>query len=315
MLRYLGRQLLSMVVLLLLSSIIIYGSMYLAPGSATAVLFGNHTVLPAVRRAVELQYHLNQPFPVQYWDWLRGVLHGDFGTSIALRTPVSQRIGAAAPTTIFLVVYASLLITVAGVALGVASALGGRKLDGAIMTLTNVGTSIPTFVAAIVLMQIFSLDLGWLPVLGGGSGFLGRLQHLTLPAVALALWAAAYLTRVTRTSMRDELRGDQVATARARGLRESIVIRRHVFRNALLPIVTVSGLQVAGLIAGTIIVEQAFGLGGLGQLLLTAVEQKDFATVQAVSLILVAAFVIVNTLVDIAYTVLDPRIRLGLRDA
>jgi len=313
--RYLGRQLLSMVVLLLLSSVIIYGSMYLAPGSATAVLFGSHTVAPAVRRAVELQYHLNQPFPVQYWDWLRGVLHGDFGTSIALRTPVSQRISAAAPTTIFLVVYASLLITVAGVALGVASALGGRKLDGAIMALTNVGTSIPTFVAAIVLMQVFSLDLRWFPVLGGGSGFFGRIQHLTLPAVALALWAAAYLTRVTRTSMRDELRGDQVVTARARGLRESLVIRRHVFRNALLPIVTVSGLQVAGLIAGTIIVEQAFGLNGLGQLLLTAVEQKDFATVQAVSLILVAAFVIVNTLVDIAYTVLDPRIRLGLREA
>ena len=315
MLRYLGRQLLSMVVLLLLSSIIIYGSMYLAPGSATDVLFGDHTVLPAVRRAVELQYHLNQPFPVQYWDWLKGALHGDFGTSIALRTPVSQRIAAAAPTTIFLVIYASILITVGGVALGVASALGGRKLDGAIMALTNVGTSIPTFVAAIVLLQLFSLDLGWFPALGSGSGFFGRLQHLTLPAVALALWAAAYLTRVTRTSMRDELRGDQVATARARGLRESLVIRRHVFRNALLPIVTVSGLQVAGLIAGTIIVEQAFSLNGLGQLLLAAVGQKDFATVQAVSLILVAAFVIVNTCVDIAYTVLDPRIRLGLREA
>ncbi len=315
MLRYLSRQLVSVVVLLLLSSAVIYGSMFLAPGSADAVLFGNHTVLPAVRRAVDAQYHLNQPFLIQYWDWLTGAIHGNFGLSLALRTPVSQRLTAAAPTTIFLVVYASILITVVGVGLGVISALGGRKLDGAIMAITNVGTSIPTFVASIILLEVFALDLGWFPVLGAGSGFFGRLQHLTLPAVALAIWAVAYLTRVTRTSMRDELRGEHVATARARGLSDAVVIRRHVFRNALLPIVTVTGLQVAGLIAGTVIVEQAFGLNGLGQLLLTAVEQKDFATVQAVSLILVAAFVVVNTIVDIAYTTLDPRIRLGGRDA
>ncbi len=315
MLRYLGRQLLSMVILLLLSSVLIYGSLYLAPGSADAVLFGNHTVTPAVRHAVEAQYHLNQPFYVQYWDWLSGALQGNLGTSIAFRTPVSQRVAAAAPVTIYLVIYASILITIAGVGLGVASALGGRRLDATIMAVTNVGTSVPTFVAAILLLEFFSLKLGWFPSLGAGSGFFSRIQHLTLPAVALALWAAAYLTRVTRTSMRDELRGEHVATARARGLRNSLVIRRHVFRNALLPIVTVSGLQVAGLIAGTIIVEQAFGLNGLGQLLLTSVEQKDYATVQAVALILVGAFVVVNTLVDIAYTFLDPRIRLGLREA
>lgn len=313
--RYLVRQVASMLVLLLLSSLVIYGSIFLAPGSADAVLFGNHTVLPAVRHAVDAQYHLNQPFLVQYWDWLTGALHGNFGLSLALRTPVSQRLAAAAPTTIFLVVYASILITVVGIGLGILSALGGRKRDGAIMTITNVGTSIPTFVASIVLLEVFALDLHWFPVLGAGSGFLGRLQHLTLPAVALALWAVAYLTRVTRTSMRDELRGEHVATARARGLSEVVVIRRHVLRNAMLPIVTVTGLQVAGLIAGTIIVEQAFGLNGLGQLLLAAVEQKDFATVQAVTLILVAAFVIINTLVDITYTVLDPRIRLGGREA
>src|SRR5581483_3592074 len=175
-----------MFALLLISSLVIYGSMYLAPGSADAVLFGNHTVLPAVRKAVDAQYHLNSPFLVQYWDWLTGVLHGNFGLSLALRTPVSQRITAAAPVTLFLVAYATVLITVAGIGLGVISALGGRKLDGAIMTLTNIGTSVPTFVAAIILIEVFSLDLHLFPVLGAGSGFFGRLQHLTLPAVALA---------------------------------------------------------------------------------------------------------------------------------
>lgn len=314
MTRYLTRQLVSMVVLLLLSSVVIYGSLFLAPGSADAVLFGNHAVAPAIRKAVDAQYHLNQPFVVQYFDWLGGVLHGNLGLSIAFRTPVAERIAAAAPTTIFLVVYASLIITVAGVALGAISALAPGKVDAAIMALTNVGTSVPTFVAAIVLLEVFAVKLGWFPVLGPGSGFFGRLDHLTLPAIALALWAVAYLTRVTRTSMHGELGGEAVLTARARGLSERVVISRHVFRNALLPIVTVTGLQVAGLIAGTLIVEQAFGLQGLGQLLLASVEEKDFATVQAVSLILVSAFVVVNTLVDIAYTVLDPRIRLGRRD-
>lgn len=309
--RYLTRQVLALVALLLLSSFIIYGSMFLAPGSADAVLFGAHTVSPAVRAAVDQQYHLNDPFLVQYWDWLKNVVHGNFGTSLALRTPVSQRISTAAPTTIFLVVYASILITVVGVALGVISALRPGVLDGAIMAITNVGTAVPTFVAAIFLLAIFAVKLQWLPDYGAGSGFADRLDHLTLPAVALAFWAVAYLTRVTRVSMREELGSDPVNTAYARGLPRRTAIRRHAFRNALLPIVTVAGLQVAGLIAGTIIVEQAFGLNGLGALLLNAVQEKDFATVQAVSLILVAAFIIVNILVDITYTMLDPRIRLG----
>ena len=315
MARYAAHQLASMVALLLLSSIVIYGSLYLAPGSPDAVLFGNHTVLPSVRAAVDAQYHLNRPFLVQYWDWLVAALHGDFGLSIALRTPVSQRITAAAPTTVFLVAYSTVLITLAGLGLGMLSALGPRKLDSMIMAATNVGTSVPSFVAATILLDVFAVRLRWFPVLGAGSGFWGHLYHLTLPAVALALWLVAYLTRVTRTSMRDELRGEHVATAQARGLRQSVVVRRHVFRNALLPISTVTGLQVAGLIAGTIVVEQAFGLNGLGGLLLASVEQKDFATVQAVSLILISAFVVVNTLVDIAYTALDPRIRLGRREA
>lgn len=315
MARYLIRQFVSMVVLLLLSSILIYGSLYLAPGSAIAVLFGNHTVPAAIREAVEAQYHLNQPFVIQYLDWLGGVLHGNFGQSIAFQTPVSQRLAAAAPTTVFLVLYASVIITIAGVVLGVISALVPRWIDAVIMAVTNVGTAVPTFVAAIVLLSVFAVRLHWFPALGPGSGFFGQLDHLTLPAISLALWAVAYLTRVTRTSMRDELGSDPVLTARARGLPERTVVARHVFRNALLPIVTVTGLQIAGLIAGTVIVEQAYGLEGIGQLLLTSVEDKDFATVQACSLILVGAFVVVNTLVDIAYTALDPRILLGRRDA
>jgi peptide/nickel transport system permease protein len=313
--RFLARQLLGMVVLLLVSSVVIYGSLYLAPGSADAVLFGNHTVSPAVRAAVDAQFHLNRSFPVQYWYWLTDALRGNLGMSVALRSSVALRISAAAGTTIFLVLYSAVLITVAGILLGVVSALAPRTVDSTIMAITNIGTAVPPFVASIVLLAVFAVKLRWFPAIGPGTGFTGRLDHLTLPAIALALSSVAYLTRVTRVSMGDELIGDQVLTAHSRGLRTSVVVRRHVFRNALLPIVTVSGLQVAGLIAGTVIVEQAFGLNGLGQLLVTSVEQKDFATVQAVSLILVSAFIVVNTLVDITYTFLDPRIRLGGRTA
>jgi peptide/nickel transport system permease protein len=311
MTRYLTRQLISMVVLLLLTSFVIYGSLFLAPGSPDSVLFGAHTVSPAVRAAVNRQYHLNDPFLVQYWDWLTNLLKGNFGTSITYRTPVSLRLASSAPVTIYLVLYSSVLIIVSGIGLGVLSALRPGKLDTIIMAATNVGTAVPTFVAGIVLLALFGVKLNWFPVYGDGSGFFSRLHHLTLPAVALAFWAVAYMTRITRVSMREELRGDPVMTARSRGLSRRVVIQRHAFRNALIPVITVAGMQVAGLIAGTVIVEQVFGLNGLGQLLLSSVEAKDFATVQAVSLILVAAFIVVNTLVDITYTMLDPRIRLG----
>jgi len=145
-----------MVVLLLVTSFVIYGSLFLAPGTPDSVLFGAHTVSPAVRAAVNRQYHLNDPFLVQYWDWLTNVVRGKFGTSITLRTPVSQRIRTAAPITIFLVIYASILIVVAGISLGVLSALRPGKLDTVIMAVTNIGTAVPTFVAGIILLALFA---------------------------------------------------------------------------------------------------------------------------------------------------------------
>ena len=311
MTRLLVRQLLSLAGVLLVASFVIYAGMYVAPGSAESVLFGGHAVDPAVRAAIRAKYHLDDPFLVQYWHWLANVLHGDFGTSLAYHQPVSDRISATAVTTLLLVTYAAVLIVVFGVLFGVIAALRPGKVDSSLMALTNVGVAVPTFVAAILLISVFSVDLGWFPVYGSGEGFLDRLHHLTLPAVALAFWAVALLARVTRSSMRDELRTEHVETARARGLSSGTVVRRHVFRNALVPIVTVAGLEVAGLISGTVVVEQAFGLNGLGQLLITSVSQKDLPTVQAVCLILVAAFVTVNALVDIVYTLLDPRLRLS----
>jgi peptide/nickel transport system permease protein len=303
------RQLAQLALVLLVASFIIFACVYLTPGSPEQVLFGNRKVSEAARAAVRAQYHLDDPLLARYWYWLTGALHGDFGTSLAYREPVSVRISAAAPTSALLIAYASLLIVVLGVLLGALTALRPGKLDGFVLLVTNIGVAIPTFVASTLLISIFAVRLGWFPVFGAGDGLADQLWHLTLPAVALAIWAVALLTRVTRSAMREELRQEHVETARARGLAPRRVVRRHVLRNALIPISTVVGLQTAGLISGAVIVEQAFNLNGLGQLLITAVGQNDFATVQAVALLLVAAFVVVNAVIDLLYLVLDPRVR------
>jgi peptide/nickel transport system permease protein len=172
---------------------------------------------------------------------------------------------------------------------------------------------VPSFVAAIGLIWLFAVRLGWFPAIGSGTGLGGRIRHLALPAVALALAQLAYVARIARAASREELGREHVETARARGLAPSQIARRHVVRNAMIPILTVSGLTIAGLLATSVVVERAFNLDGLGSLLVDAVVRKDFAVVQAVSLLLVTAFVVVNTLVDLLYGVLDPRVRLDGR--
>jgi peptide/nickel transport system permease protein len=179
-----------------------------------------------------------------------------------------------------------------------------------VTVLASVGIAVPTFVAAMILIQVFALDLGWFPTTGSGSGGVGqRVWHLTLPAIALALSWSAYVGQITRASVRQQERLEHVDTARGRGLPPLMVFRRHVLRNASVPIVTISGLTVAGLIAGSIVVETAFNLGGMGSLLVQSVSAKDSNVVLAVSLILVAAFVVANTVADVAQLALDPRVR------
>jgi peptide/nickel transport system permease protein len=209
------------------------------------------------------------------------------------------------------VVYVSLLVLVLGFALGLLSARAGRTVDTGISVLLSVALATPTYVIAIVLITVFSLYLNWFPVFGSGEGLLGRLHHLTLPAVTLALSSSAAIARVTRAAVKDEERRDHVTTALARGLDTRTVLRRHVIRNALLPITTITGIVAAGLIAGTVIVENAFGLDGVGSLLVQAITRKDYAVVQSTSILVITAFLVVNALVDLLYGVIDPRTRNG----
>lgn len=310
MIAWLGRRVLGLAVVLLITSFLVFAALYVAPGSPESFLLQGKTVSPATIREIRAQYHLNDPFFVQYVKWLGGIVRGDFGRSLIFRQQVSGLVASRVPTTLWLTAYAAVLIIIGGIALGVVAALRPGAVDRLVLVTTSAAVATPSFVAAVVLMTVFAVDLGWFPVFGSGSGVAGRISHLTLPAVALAVSWIGLLARVARSAMAEELAREHVQTARSRGLPERVVVRRHGLRNALIPITTVSGLVVAGLISGAVVVENAFALNGLGSLLLQSVATKDFPVVQAISLILVAAFIVVNTLVDLLYAAIDPRVRL-----
>ncbi len=312
-LQFFARRLAMLVASLLIASFVIFASLYLAPGNPLAALSGGRSLPPASLHTLEARYHLDKPFLAQYWYWFSNALHGDLGLSITLRENVSTLIASRIWTTAGLVAYASILIVIIGIGLGILSGLRPGVLDTTVLVVTAVSAAIPAFVAAIVLVLVFAVKLGWFPTLGNGSDLLGNIQHLTLPAVALAISSLAIVARVTRASVRAEYGRDHVQTAVSRGIPTRLMLRRHVLRNAAIPITTITGITIASLIAVSAVVETAFSLNGLGAYLVQAAESKDIAVVQGISLVLVAAFVIVNLLVDVAYALLDPRVALGTR--
>ena len=310
---WLLRRLAMLLASLLIASFVIFAAMYLAPGNPISALSGGRSLPPDAVRVLEARYHLDRPFFAQYWYWLTGALHGNLGISIVLRENVATLIGQRIWTTAGLVLYASLLILVFGIGLGLVAGLRPGLLDTSTLVVSAISAAIPAFVAAIVLILVFAVKLGWLPAFGNGSGFLDEVEHFTLPAIALAVSSLAIVARVTRASVREESGREHVQTAISRGLPMRHVIRRHVLRNAAIPIATISGITIASLIAVAAVVEVAFGLNGLGAYLVQSAESKDLAVVQGISLVLVTAFVVVNVAVDVLYSLLDPRIALGTR--
>lgn len=308
--RFPATRLVGLVVTLVLASFLIYSSLYLTPGDPISTLSGGRTLPPEAVQALSDQHHLDDPFFIRYLAWLGDVIRGDLGESLVFNTTVTDLLAARIGTTVMLVAMASVLIFGIGITLGLVAGIRGGLLDKGLLVTTVIGQAIPSFVAAIALIWLFAVRLGWFPAIGSGEGFVDRLHHLTLPAIALTLAYLAYVSRVVRAATREELGREHVDTARARGLSPSQIVRRHVVRNAMIPIVTVSGLTIAGLLAATVVVERAFNLDGLGSLLVEAVVRQDVAVVQAVSLILVTAFVVTNTLVDLLSKVLDPRVDL-----
>ncbi len=308
---YLGKRLAALVGVLIVSSFIVFAGMYLAPGSPEQFLVQGRTVTPEVLAAIREQYGLDDPFLLRYWHWLLDVLQGDLGRSLLTQQDVTTLVASRLPTTLSLALYAAILIVVLGVGLGVLAATKSGVFEKLVVFGSNLGFAVPTFFAALVLMFLFGSSLGWFPVSGSGEGIVDRLWHLTLPAIALAFPGIAVVARITRTAVREEQGSEHVVMAIARGVPKQLVLWRHTIRNSMLPVSTVIGTQIAGLLASAFVIEYAFTLDGIGSLLVNSVQKKDFAVVQAIALIMVLAFGLINLIVDLLYAVIDPRVRLS----
>ena len=312
--QYLVRRLVESVPVLVVASIGIFLLLHLVPGDPAEILAGpdaTREVVAAVRRDMGL----DAPLPVQYLTWAGHALRGDLGRSYVNRLPVWQLIGNALPATIELSVAALLLAVLVGIPTGVLSALQARRAGDWLITLINsLGLGVPNFWVGILLIILFSLILNWLPP-GGRLDFVRdpgtAWRFLVMPAIALALPIAAALSRFTRSATLEVLNEDYIRTARAKGLGGRAVLVDHALRNALIPVMTVLGIQVGRLLGGAVIIENVFAWPGVGRLVLQAVLNRDYLVVQGVLLLLVIAFIAINLFVDLLYGAVDPRLRAG----
>lgn len=307
--RLIALRVLGVLGVLFVLSMLVFAMLYLAPGDLVKNLLGNRPASPEAIAAVRAQYHLDDPLPVQYWRWLSGVLTGDLGTSIRLQTPVADAIGSRMGITLTLCALAFAIALLVAVPLGVRSAVrAGGAVDRVASGMGIVGLSAPTFAVGLLLLYAFAYYLPIFPVYGGGRGGIDTLWHLVLPAVTLATGLGAIILKLTRTAMMRELEQDYVTAARARGLAEPMV-RRIALRNAAIPIVTGASLVLTFLVGGTVLAETTYALPGLGTLLQDSVLFKDLAVVQALTLLVALVIAVIALLADLAYLLLDPRVR------
>ena len=308
------RRLTALMVTLLVASLLIFLLLEILPGDPAAVILGVGAQEDTLR-ALRAELGLDLPAPVRYLNWLGEVLQGNLGRSYTYDTPVQELLLNRVELSLPLALLAILLSTGIAIPLGVFAASRHRKVaDTGIMGFAQLGVAVPNFWFAILLILLFSVKLGWFSAggfAGWDAGWIPAFKSLVLPAVALALPQAAILARVTRSSVLETVQEDYIRTARAKGLSRSQALWRHAVRNALIPVVTILGLQLSFLLAGTIIIENVFYLPGVGRLLFQAIAQRDLMVVKNLVLVLAATVVLINFLVDLLYALLDPRLRLG----
>ncbi len=334
MLRFVVRRLLLLIPILLGLSILIFGWIRALPGSPAQSLLGERAT-PQTIAALRHQYGLDKPLYVQYGSYLKTTLSGDLGTSISSRQTVTSEIRARFPATIELTVSAMIYAIVLGIPLGFFAAKRyGRAVDHASLVTSLIGISIPIFFLALILKYIFAVRLGWLPSIGRGSVLVDTkhptnfyildavlerdgtalwdaIKHLILPAVALGSIPLAIVARITRAAVLDVQNEDYVRTARAKGMSPAVVDRRHILRNALLPVSTIIGLQTGLLLSGAVLTETVFNIPGMGSWLANAIFDRDYPVLQGGILFVSIVFVLVNLLVDVSYAVINPRIRVS----
>ncbi len=304
MLRYIGNRLIAAVPTVLLVTVLVFLILHLIPGDPAEIFLGENRSTPELLAKVRADMGLDRPLHVQYLSYMGGVLHGDFGRSLNNNRPVLGEILGRLPATLELTLAAMAIGTVLGMSLGIISALGHNTwVDTAAMALALLGVSMPIFWMSLLLIFFFSVHLNWFPAIGQGG-----IERLVLPAFALGLLSSSTLARLVRSSMLEVLSQDYVRTARAKGLRDRTVVLRHALKNALIPTITVLGLQFGQLIGGAVITETIFARRGLGRLYVDSILNKDFTMVQAMTLFLALAYVLINLAVDVAYAAVDPRI-------
>lgn len=312
MLRYLLKRLLATIPVMAVVALFVFSLLYLSPGDPAAVIAGDIATEADIAR-IRAQLGLDQPFMVRFGGWAWGLLHGDLGISIFTGLPVATLIGQRVEPTLALTVCTLIVAVGLAVPLGVlAAARAGGWVDRGVMALSVLGFSVPVFVIAYGLILLFAVQLEWLPVQGYRSlseGLGPFLRHMILPSVALGIVYMALIARITRATMLDVLSQDYVRTATAKGLAHNTVLTRHALKNAAVPIVTIIGIGVAALIGGVVVTETVFAIPGLGRLTVDAILRRDYPIIQGVTLLFSAVYVLVNLLVDLSYSLFDPRIR------
>ncbi|HET9016989.1 MAG TPA: ABC transporter permease [Thermomicrobiaceae bacterium] len=284
--------------------ILVFLMRVLVPGDPIQLMFAGQITSPQVEAELRHKYGLDKPLPVQFIDYVDGVVHGNLGTSITTQRPVLQDIESRYPYTLVLALTSLGIAVVIGVVTGILSAVYKDSIvDALSMVFALAGLSMPAFWLGLLLIYFFAVNLGWFPVLGSMTP-----KGIVLPSVTLGVIASAIIARLVRSCMLDVLGEDYIRTARAKGIGEKTVILRHALRNALLPIITIIGLQFGGLLSGAFIIEVVFAWHGVGELAVQALQQRDFPLIQGIVLVVATTYVLVNLVVDLLYAVLDPRI-------
>ncbi|EHF6094139.1 glutathione ABC transporter permease GsiC [Salmonella enterica] len=304
MLNYVLKRLLGLIPTLLIVAVLVFLFVHLLPGDPARLIAGPEADAQVIA-LVRQQLGLDQPLHVQFWHYITHVLQGDFGTSMVFRRPVSEEIASRFLPTLWLTITSMIWAVLFGMAIGIAAAVWrNRWPDRVGMTLAVTGISFPAFALGMLLMQIFSVDLGWLPTVGADSW-----QHYILPSLTLGAAVASVMARFTRSSFVDVLSEDYMRTARAKGVSETWVVLKHGLRNAMIPVVTMMGLQFGFLLGGSIVVEKVFNWPGLGRLLVDSVDMRDYPVIQAEVLLFSLEFILINLVVDVLYAAINPAIR------
>ena len=311
MLLFIVKRLLLMFIVILGATILTFSLMHFAPGDPAEMIaiarYGIDGLNPETIELIRSQEGLDDPVYIQYLKWLNHVMHGDLGLSLSTGRPILSEIVARFPATLELAIASMIVSLVISIPVGIISAIKqGTIIDNISMFGALIGVSIPNFWLGLLLMLLFSLYLGLLPVCGYGEG---GIKYLIMPAITLGTGMAAITTRLTRSSMIEVIKQDYITGAQAKGLNKYTIIKKHALKNALIPVVTIAGLQFGGLLEGAVIVETIFAWPGVGKLLLDSVFERDYAMIQGCVLIIAAIFVFINLIVDIMYAYLDPRIR------